>query len=267
MKAISNQGNELHREIDNVVNKMKNEICGMKVKHRDILKRHLDEVKLTQSRIRQTLHTLREIKESNDVSLTVKYNCKIKELSNLPPRTRVSLPRSTSKPLDGLKLCSFIGKISPLSFVTEEIVCSRKEPTYSVQKLLDEPCIVATIKTSYKKLRNVTCHNEDEIWTSGETAAMKCFNSKGLHLKTVQNQSGNPTNDISLDKNGNLTYIDRSTRTLNIVKKGLGEVIIRLQEWNPSNLCTTSFGNLLVAMFSNDETQSKVVCYSGKREK
>lgn len=73
MKAISNQGNELHREIDNVVNKMKNEICGMKVKHRDILKRHLDEVKLTQSRIRQTLHTLREIKESNDVSLTVKY--------------------------------------------------------------------------------------------------------------------------------------------------------------------------------------------------
>lgn len=96
---------------------------------------------------------------------------------------------------------------------------------------------------------------------------MKCFNSKGLHLKTVQNQSGNPTNDISLDKNGNLTYIDRSTRTLNRVKKGLGEVIIRLQEWNPSNLCTTSFGNLLVAMFSNDKTQSKVVCYSGKREK
>lgn len=177
------------------------------------------------------------------------------------------MPRFTAKPLDGLKLCSFIGKISPLSFVTEEIVCSRKEPTYSVQKLLDEPCIVATIKTSYKKLRNVTCHNEDEIWTSGETAAMKCFNSKGLHLKTVQNQSGNPTNDISLDKNGNLTYIDRSTRTLNRVKKGLGEVIIRLQEWNPSNLCTTSFGDLLVAMFSNDETQSKVVCYSGKREK
>lgn len=154
-----------------------------------------------------------------------------------------------------------------MSFVTEEIVCSRKEPTYSVQKLLDEPCIVATIKTSYKKLRNVTCHNEDEIWTSGETAAMKCVNSKGLHLKTVQNQSGNPTNDISLDKNEYLTYIDRSTRTLNIVKKGLGEVIIRLQEWNPSNLCTTSFGDLLVAMFSNDETQSKVVCYSGKREK
>lgn len=50
---------------------MKNEICGMKVKHRDVLKRHLDEVKLTQSRIKQTLITLMEITESNDASLTV----------------------------------------------------------------------------------------------------------------------------------------------------------------------------------------------------
>lgn len=92
---------------------------------------------------------------------------------------------------------------------------------------------------------------------------MKCFNIKGLHLKTVQNQSGNPTNDISFDRNGNLTYIDRSTRTSNRVKNGLGEVIIRLQEWNPSNLCTTSFGDLLVAMFSDDETRSKVCVTRG----
>lgn len=208
-----------------------------------------------------------EITESNDASLTVEYNCKIKEFSDLPPRIRVSLPRFTSKPLDVIKLCSFIGKISPLSFATEENVCPRKESTSSVQELLDEPCIVSTIKPGYKKLRNVTCQNGDEIWTSGETAAMKCFNIKGLHLKAVQNQSGNPTNDISLDRNGNLTYIDRSTRTLNRVKNGLGEVIIRLKGWNPSNLCTTFFGDLLVAMFSDDETQSKVVCYSGNKEK
>lgn len=76
-----------------------------------------------------------EIMESNDASLTVENNCKIKEFSDLPPQIRVSLPRFTSKPLDGITLCSFIGKISPLSFATEENVCPRKEPTSSVQEL------------------------------------------------------------------------------------------------------------------------------------
>lgn len=98
----------------------------MKVKHRDVLKRHLDEVKLTQSRIKQTLITLMEITESNDASLTVEYNCKIKEFSDLPPRIRVSLPRFTSKPLDVIKLCSFIGKISPLSFATKKMSVQEK---------------------------------------------------------------------------------------------------------------------------------------------
>jgi hypothetical protein len=51
------------------------------------------------------------------------------------------------------------------------------------------------------------------------------------------------------------------------VKDGQTEEVIRLQGWIPSQLCVASSGNLLVTMFKDDKTQSKVVCYSGSTEK
>ena len=45
------------------------------------------------------------------------------------------------------------------------------------------------------------------------------------------------------------------------------EEIIKLQEWKPSQLCVTSSGDFLLTMYSDDETQSRVVRYSGSAEK
>uniref|UniRef100_A0A8W8M8Z8 Tripartite motif-containing protein 3 n=1 Tax=Magallana gigas TaxID=29159 RepID=A0A8W8M8Z8_MAGGI len=62
-------------------------------------------------------------------------------------------------------------------------------------------------------------------------------------------------------------YSYRSTRTVYKVKNGKTEELIRLQGWKPCQLCVTSTGDLLVTMFSDDETQSKVVRYLGSTDK
>lgn len=137
----------------------------------------------------------------------------------------------------------------------------------SAGELLDEPTLVATIHTGQERLLSVACLNDDKIWTIGQTNAIKCFNIKGVLLQTIKQTSGNFPDDIAIDMDGDLFYISGTTLTVNKVKKGQRKVLIRLEGWVPLNLCVTSTGDLLVTMFSDDKTKSKVVRYSGCTEK
>ncbi|XP_065929371.1 E3 ubiquitin-protein ligase TRIM71-like isoform X1 [Magallana gigas] len=265
--AMSKHGEQWHREIDIVINKMKTEISEIKVKHRDILQKRLDEIKQTQALIKQTLLAIEEIKKSTEVSPTIEYRSKIREFSQLQSKVKVTLPTFIPKPLDHVKLYNLFGQITPLSTATEENVLSLNQPNTSVRELLDEPELVATIQTGYEKVYNVTYLNEDCVWTFGSTKDIKCFNIKGKLLHTVSNKSKQGPRDIAVDSDGNLLFSDGISRTVNKVKNGQTEVLIRLQGWWPGYLCVTSNGDLLVTMVSDDFTQSKVVRYSGSTEK
>ncbi|XP_019924222.3 uncharacterized protein [Magallana gigas] len=264
--TMSKQGELLHREIDIVINKMKTEISEIKVKHRDTLQKHLDEIKQIQTLIKVTFLTLRDLEKSNEVSSTIEYSSKIREFRKLPPKVKVSLPTFIPKPIDRNKLYTFVGEITPLAAVTEE-VSSLNQSNTPFSGLRDEPELVATMQTKYKILYNVSFLGTDKIWTLGETNDIKCFNINGSLLQTIKTKSKKWPNDIAVDSNGNLLYSDWSAKTVNKVKNGQTEELIRLQGWRPSQLCVTSTGDILVTLYSDDLTQSKVVCYSGSTEK
>eukprot|EP00105_Crassostrea_gigas_P004670 XP_011417956.1 PREDICTED: uncharacterized protein LOC105321386 isoform X2 [Crassostrea gigas] len=265
--AMSKQGEQWHKEIDVIINKMKTEISEIKVKHRDLLQKHLDEIKQTQALIKQTSLAIEEIKKSTEVSPTIEYSSKIREFSQLPSKVKVTLPTFIPKPLDHEKLYNLFGQITPLSTATEENVLSLNKPNTSVRELLDEPELVATIQTGYQHVFSVTYLNEDCVWTFGSTKDIKCFNMKGELLHTVSNKSEQRPSDIAVDSDGNLLFSDVKSRTVNKVNNGQTEELIRLRGWWPCNLCVTSNGDLLVIMLSGDKTQFKVVRYLGSTEK
>nr|XP_022289044.1 uncharacterized protein LOC111101062 [Crassostrea virginica] len=265
---MSKHREELHREIDNAMNQREKEIDENKLKHLSILTKHLEEIKQLQSLMQESLHTLNEMEESNEVTPTILYSSKNQEFSKLPPKVIVSMPKFTPKLIEIEELCSLIGKLTPLSTTLEERVFTAKKPNTSVRELLDGPEILNTIKTGHENLRNVTCLNEEEIWTIGETTAdIKCFNTQGVLQKTIKTKSGDWPDDIAVYSDGALVYSDWRTRTVYKVKNDQTEEIIKLQGWKPNNLCVTSSGDLLVTMVSDDETQSKVVRYSGSTVK
>ncbi|XP_078336069.1 uncharacterized protein LOC144626318 [Crassostrea virginica] len=265
---MSKHREELHREIDNVMNQREKEIDENKLKHLSILTKHLEEIKQLQCLMQESLHNLNEMEDSNEVSPTIHYSSKNQGFSKLPPKVIVSMPEFIPKPIEIEELCILIGKITPLSPKLEERVFTAKKPNTSVRELLDEPEVLIIIKTGHEKLYSVTCLHEEEIWTSGRmTADIKCFNTQGVLQKTIKTKSGKWPNDVAVYSDGALVYSDWVKRTVYKVKNDQREEIIRLPGWTPVNLCVTSSGDLLVTMRSVDKTQSKVVRYSGSTVK
>nr|XP_022287656.1 uncharacterized protein LOC111100259 [Crassostrea virginica] len=262
---LSKHREELHREIDNAINQREKEIDENKLKHLSILTKHLEEIKQLQSLMQESLHNLNEMEESNEVTPTIQYSSKNQEFSKLPPKVIVSMPKFIPKPIEKEELCRLIGKLTPLSTTLEERVFTAKRPNTSVRELLDEAEVLNTIKTGHEKLHFVTCLNEEEIWTSGETADIKCFNTQGVLQKTIKTKSRRMPNDLAVYSDGALVYSDG--RTVYKVKNDQTEEIIRLQGWILNKLCVTASGDLLVTMVSDDETQSRVVHYSGSTVK
>ncbi|XP_065938394.1 tripartite motif-containing protein 2-like [Magallana gigas] len=137
-----------------------------------------------------------------------------------------------------------------------------------LKPLLDEPRVMTQYGGSMNWLCSVTCDSDEEIWTcSYSNKMMSLYNLQGELVKSVQTKSGNAPYDIAMTRRGDLVYIDYIHRTVNIVKNAQIQTVIRLRGWKPRNVCSNSSGDLLVVMYSDDETQTKVVCYSGSTEK
>ncbi|XP_062618622.1 E3 ubiquitin-protein ligase TRIM71-like [Saccostrea cucullata] len=273
--AITKHGEDWHREIDKLVKKLKAEVDEMKNTQLQILQKHLDEINKTMADIKDEIDSIDVIEDCNNISKLFSITTNVDRYRNLPQKILPSLPKFGPGRINE-ELGKIFGTLSPSSLTLDKhgysIKTTQKSPEAGssppVKQLLDEPETVVTIHTKYGKLYEVACLSDEEIWTSGNDKTMKLYSiNQGSLLKSITTKSGNRPWDIAVTKSGDLVYTDNNDRTLNIVKNEKIEEVIRLQNWKPRNICSTSSGDLLVIMVSIDNIQIKVVRYSGSTEK
>ena len=179
----------MHKEIDDAMNQREEECRENKMKHHDILRKHLDEIKQFLSLMQEELHAFNEMEISNEVSPTILFISKNHDFNKLPPKLYISMPIFIPKKIERADLYRLIGNIIPLSTTVEERVFTENKPNALVKELLDEPVVLQVIKTGHGNLYSVTCLKKEEIWTSGNTADIKCFNTQGVLQKTIKTKS------------------------------------------------------------------------------
>ncbi|XP_062616402.1 E3 ubiquitin-protein ligase TRIM71-like [Saccostrea cucullata] len=281
--AITKHGEDWHREIDKLVKKLKAEVDEMKNTQLQTLQKHLDEINKTMSDIKDEIDSLEMVTDTNDLSKLISVTLNVNLYSNLPNKMILSLPKFTPGTIHE-ELVKLFGTLSSSSLTSDKHGYSMKTTQKSpeagssppVKQLLDEPETVTTIKIDIQavyslissQLYNVACLSDEEIWTSGNDYTVKLYSiNQGSLLKSITTKSGNVPWDIAVTKSGDLVYTDINDRTVNIVKNEKIEEVIRLQNWKHLGVCSTSSGDLLVIMYSDDYKQTKYVRYSGSTEK
>nr|XP_022330761.1 uncharacterized protein LOC111129008 [Crassostrea virginica] len=253
--GLNKQGEALHTEIDTIIQGMKSDIDDMDAQHIAAIDQQEDAINHTITEITQAILDLKRLLDTSDVCLVSEYTSRTEEFRflQLPAQFQVtSLPTFTPQEINREQIQQQIGSLSKIA----------------ITFLLDEPRILTDIQTEYRRLLTVSCLSDSELWTRGlYHKILRLYNLQGELLRSVKTKSENWPRDIAVTRSGDLVYIDDWDRSINIVSGTQIQTLIRLRGWIPRYLCSTSSGNLLVSMRSDDDKQTKVVRYSGSTEK
>nr|XP_022309171.1 uncharacterized protein LOC111114920 [Crassostrea virginica] len=269
---LNKQGEALHREIHTIIQRKQAEIDEMNAQHLAAIEKQEGETNKALHEIKQVILDLKSLLDTSDVGLVSKYRSRIAEFRKLPHKLKISLPNFLPQKINRDELLKQFGSLSPLSIETEEqgytVPSPGAESSPPARPLLDVPRLITEIPTTgYNSLYSVSCLSDEEIWTRGNNEIMKLYNLKGEVQKSVQTKSGNAPWDIAVTRSGGLVYADPGDRSINLVSGTQIQTLITLRGWIPDGLCSTSSGDLLVIMTSDDRKQTKVVRYSGSTEK
>eukprot|EP00105_Crassostrea_gigas_P032923 XP_011456127.1 PREDICTED: uncharacterized protein LOC105348425 isoform X1 [Crassostrea gigas] len=222
----------------------------------------------TLSEIPKSITDLKALMDSKDIRIVSTYKSRNDEFRKL------LLDKFSPQKFNGnIQNDHQNGPPSASSFALEEPVTPRRttgaEPSPTKRPQLDEASFTTVCNTGYKDLHSVACVDDEKIWTSGLNKTMKLFNLRGNHEKSMDTTSGVAPLDITVTKCGDLVYVDYRKGTVNIIKgtPTSDQVIIRRNKWKPRNVCTTSSGDFLVVMVSDDDYKSQIVRFSDSKEK
>ena len=274
--ALNKQREALLTEIGSIFRGMQSEIDDMQDKSMKELKKREDEIRQRISEISQSVQDLKQLLTSNNFYRISAYNSKNYKLRNLPPKLMFSFPTFSPQKVSKNRLQQLIGSLSVFSMTLE-----KREQEYRIydneagncpRPLMEVPHILRTVNTRYNYLQNVSCLDDKKIWTRGTDNIIRLYNLQGELLKSIKTDSGNVPEDIAVTRQGAaLVYADYGNRTVNMVKNSQTETTINLngwfRAWKPRAVCSTSSGDLLVVVDSDNDSQTKVIRYTGSTEK
>ncbi|XP_078322171.1 uncharacterized protein LOC111114523 [Crassostrea virginica] len=288
--ALNKQGEALHKEINNLIQRKQSEIEEMNEQHLAAITTQEDAINKAIHEIKQVIQDLQKLLDSDDVCLVSEYTSRNEEFRSLPAQFQVHLPTFSPQEINREQLYQQLGSLSQLLITypltdegartIEEHGGLKKTPgdvsspparLLSDKLLSNSPSILNYIQTEFgglnNPLYNVSCLSDEEIWTCGDNKIMKLYNLKGELLNSIQTKSGNTPREIAVTRTGGLVYADNNDRSINLVSGTQIQTLISLREWRPLGLCSTSSGDLLVIMNNDGNKPTKVVRYSGSTEK
>lgn len=129
-------------------------------------------------------------------------------------------------------------------------------------QLLKEAKVISSFSTGLENLTAVACYGSCEAWLSRETKVIKRLNIQGFQKNALLATCKYFPGDIAVTRDGELIYSNVNARTVSVTREEKTEILIQVAKgWHPCKLFCTLSGNILVAMFTSDDKNHKIVRY------
>nr|XP_022309753.1 uncharacterized protein LOC111115348 [Crassostrea virginica] len=276
-KDLNEQGEALHKEIDNIIQSMQTEIDEMDEAHLKALDKHENQIKSFITECKHIISDLKLLLEGNDFSSVSNFKSKIEYFRKCPPKLKISLPIFKPKEIKRNQLVELLGSLSHLSIETEvqgyTVPSSGAEFCHQDRPLLDVPQLITELKTGFASVNDVICLSDEEILVRCGGSIRKLYLLQGELVKSVQIRSGDWIEGIAVTRSGDLVCTDYAKRSINLLINNQVQTLIRLQGWIPRNICVASSGDFLVFLVKDTDAiidevyEPRVARYSGSTEK
>lgn len=270
-KSISEQGQKLHKHIDDIMNEMETKVTDTVEKQLKALNKIEKDIKQRISEIEKIISDIKGVQKLNDVSLISAHKSCNSEFRRYSPKTAMSSINFSAPDIDTNKLQTIFGSLSEITPKKRDLTISVPIGVSSEEKyLLNDFEVSTSVATRYKgfmkELRSACCLNDDEIWTCGNSTILRLYNLRGEVKEVFKTSSGNMPQDIAVTRRGYLVYTDFKAKSLTIVKNTQRRSAFEItfdSIWKPRNVCSTFSDDLLVSMESDDQKQTKIVRLAG----
>ncbi|XP_056006797.1 E3 ubiquitin-protein ligase TRIM71-like [Ostrea edulis] len=253
LDTVSKHGEELKREIDQIVKEVQSEIESIRKNHVELLTTTRTEVQQNLTEIDREVSSLKETLDSNDINKVFHFTPNNKIYKNLSDDPVLTMPVFSTKRIDSVQLREMFGTLST---------------AIAKVRLMETPLMVHRITTGYSDLYGVAFLDRIRIWATGDAQQIKLFDVNDNSIKKSIDTKLSGEKLVSVTNQGHLLYAEKGDRTIYIVKREQSEKLISLFGWGVHGFCITSADDLLVVMRSvNNGKETRVVRYHGREEK
>ena len=126
--ALDKQGETLHREIDNAIKKLKNDVDELESKDLVVLDKQDYEIKHNISEITRIIADVKKLLDSNDASRFSSYKFSISKYRRIPPKVTVSLTSLSSQKINEKQIYQRFGSLSAVNESQENYTSSFGSP-------------------------------------------------------------------------------------------------------------------------------------------
>ncbi|XP_048748284.2 E3 ubiquitin-protein ligase TRIM71-like [Ostrea edulis] len=253
LDTVSKHGEEMKREIDQIVKEVQSEIESIRKNHVELLTTTRTEVQQNLTEIDRDVSSLKETLDSNDINKVFHFTPNNKIYKNLSDDPVLTMPVFSTKRIDSVQLREMFGTLST---------------AIAKVRLMETPLMVHRIATGYSHLYGVAFLDRIGIWATGNGDQIKLFDMNDKSTKKSIDTKLSGEKLVSVTNQGHLLYAEKGGRTIHIVKREQSEELISLHGWGVRGFCITSADDILVVMTSvNNGRETRVVRYHGREEK